>query len=710
MQIFILIPSEAKIFILALFVATFVVVSLRRSLYNELRETNKRASRLLVMGDEEGIQMPIINRLRHRYQKASQDLEQVNTVALIDNLYRGEKLSFANSEIQYDQAESLTKALPNLLITAGLIGTFWGIANNLHNISETIGTLSQGNANFSALIQELKRPLQDMGIAFSTSLFGILLGSFSIIANTIWNTNIAKRQLIAILEDYLDNIYKVNVEGNSRLDKAVDRMVRQQEEFLRRFHDNVGRALEVSFGRAAQQIAEECSRMNEIAEQIYTNFSNASGTISSGATTFEQAANSLKGQNQIVIDSISEFKSGISEFRIAVNKLEQNNIVQNIDRVLTEIKTTEQSFTQSTQALLSTQRNFTQSTHTLQNCLEEIKSSNQKASQLAQEVYEGLKTSNAQIGIAATSITTGATSFEQAAASLTNQTQIVATLVPEFRKGVTSFVTAANKVHKNNIVQDLNNVIVDLANTQQAFTSSTQVLEGSLAEIISSNQNTTQIAQQLYHNLEASTNSIKEGANTFGTAAQIISDSFLAIDPPTVAKRLQVTQTDFANSIAIFKQATKDFQSSEPLQPALNSLDIVIKGIAVVGENVTVMTKNNLQIAKSIQTAISESDRMNRDILQTAQSSAKELSDVHKSGFSDFQTILVSSLKTEETLRHNRQVGLADDLKNHLSQMNTTDQESFQRIIELLKKLDTKFDDGQKDSDWLNSPSFGLSN
>jgi hypothetical protein len=699
-----------KLLISLLIIITFIVILLRYSLYKELKRMNARASRLLSAGSEEGMQPPIIDRLRNRYQKASQNLEQVNTVALIDSIYRDEAISFANLKIQYDQAESFTRALPNLLIAFGLIGTFWGITNNLNNISEAVTTLNQGNADIVGLVQKLKGPLQDMGIAFFTSLFGILLGSVLTVFNAFWNTSIAKRQLIASLEDYLDNIYKINVEGNTRLDKAVDRMVRQQEEFLRRFHDNVGRALEVSFGRAAQQIAEECSRMNKIAEQIYTNFSNASGTISSGATTFEQAANSLKGQNQIVIDSISEFKAGISEFRITVNKLEQNNIVQNIDRVLTEIKTTEQSFTQSTQALLSTQRNFTQSTHALQNCLEEIKSSNQKASQLAQEVYEGLKTSNAQIGIAATSITTGATSFEQAAASLTNQTQIVATLVPEFRKGVTSFVTAANKVHKNNIVQDLNNVIVDLANTQQAFTSSTQVLEGSLAEIISSNQNTTQIAQQLYHNLEASTNSIKEGANTFSTAAQIISDSFLAIDPPTVAKRLQVTQTDFANSIAIFKQATKDFQSSEPLQPALNSLDIVIKGIAVVGENVTVMTKNNLQIAKSIQTAISESDRVNRDILQTAQSSAKELSDAHKSGFSDFQTILVSSLKTEETLRHNRQVGLADDLKNHLSQMNTTDQESFQRIIELLKKLDTKFDDGQKDSDWLNSPSFGLSN
>jgi hypothetical protein len=473
MQIFTLIPLETKLLISLLSIITATVILLRISLHKELRKTNARASRLL-FAREEGIQPPIIDRLRDRYQKASQNLEQVNTVALIDSIYRDEAISFANFKIQYDQADNFTRVLPNLLIAFGLIGTFWGITNNLNNISEAVTTLNQGNADIVELVQKLKHPLQDMGIAFSSSFFGILLGSILTISNAIWNTSIAKRQLTASLEDYLDNIYKINVEGNTRLDKAVDRMVKQQEEFLLRFHDNVGRALEVSFGKAASQIAGECSRMNKIAEQIYTNFSNASGTISSGATTFEQAANSLQGQNQIIIDSISEFKAGISDFKIAANKLGQNNIVQNIDRVLTEIKTTEQSFTQSTQSLLSTQQKFTQSTQTLQGCLEEIKSSNQQASQLAQEVYEGLKTSNSQISTVATSIETGATAFEQATASLTTQTQTVAALVPEFRKGVTSFVTAANKVHKNNIVQDLNNVIVDLANTQQSFTRASQ--------------------------------------------------------------------------------------------------------------------------------------------------------------------------------------------------------------------------------------------
>jgi methyl-accepting chemotaxis protein len=435
MQIFTLIPLETKLLILVLSAITFAVILLRFSLYKELKKINSRTSRLLLTNSEEGIQPPIIDRLKNRYKKAGQNLEQVNTIALIDSTYKEETISFVNFKIQYDQAEGITKVLPNLLIAFGLIGTFWGITNNLNNISAVVTTLNQGNTDITGLVQGLKKPLQDMGVAFSASLVGILLGSVVTMANTIWNTNIAKHQLTATLEDYLDNVYKITVEGNTRLDKAIDRMVHQQEEFLSRFHENVGRALELSFGKAANQISEECGRINKIAEYVYTNFSNAAGTISTGATTFQQAANSLDHQTKNLANSLGEFKNGVNIFGTTVAQLEKNNIVQNLDRILIEIKTTEQGFVKSTQSLLSTQQGFTQSSQSLQGYIEEIKSSNKETSQLAHQVYEGLKTSNNQMGVAASSIITGATNFERATASLINQTQIISESVPKFAEG-----------------------------------------------------------------------------------------------------------------------------------------------------------------------------------------------------------------------------------------------------------------------------------
>jgi hypothetical protein len=263
MPILTLIPLETKIAILVLVILPAIAVFLLRlSLHKNLEEINNRISRLLAGGEEEGIQPEIVKRLRNRYQKASKKLEHVNTLALIDSIYKDERVHFLGFKIQFDRADSITKALPNLLIAFGLIGTFLGITSNLTNISEIVTGFSGNSEGMKELVQKLQSPLQDMGIAFSASLFGLSFGSMLTIVNTILNTSIAKQQLIASLEDYLDNIYKPKVQGSTRLDLAIDRMVQQQQQFLLRFHENVGRVLETSFGRAANQIAEECGRIN----------------------------------------------------------------------------------------------------------------------------------------------------------------------------------------------------------------------------------------------------------------------------------------------------------------------------------------------------------------------------------------------------------------------------------------------------------------
>ena len=67
MPILILIPLETKIAILGLVILPAIsVFLLRLSLYKKLEEINNRISRLLVGGEEEGIQPEIVKRLRNR--------------------------------------------------------------------------------------------------------------------------------------------------------------------------------------------------------------------------------------------------------------------------------------------------------------------------------------------------------------------------------------------------------------------------------------------------------------------------------------------------------------------------------------------------------------------------------------------------------------------------------------------------------------------
>jgi exonuclease VII small subunit/archaellum component FlaC len=650
MPILTLIPLETKMAILVLVILPAIAVFLLRiSLYKKLEEINTRISRLSVGGEEEGIQPEIVKRLRTRYQKASKKLEHVNTLALIDNIYKDERVRFLGFKIQLDRADGITKSLPNLLIAFGLIGTFLGITSNLTNISTIVTGFSQSNPDISGLVQGLQKPLQDMGTAFSASLFGLLFGSILTIANTILNTSIAKYQLISSLEDYLDNIYKPTVEGNTRLDTAIDRMVEQQQQFLLRFHENVGRVLETSFGRAANQIAEECGRINQIAENVYTNFSNAAGTISTGATTFQQAATSLESQTKNLADSLHGFKSGVETFKIAANQIEQNNIIQNIDRVLAELNTSQQTFATST--------------ITLQDSLIGITTSNQTAAQLAQQVYQTWQDSATQIVAASETIGAGAIIFQKSTSSLEAQTQTFVESIPQLKAGVDTFVAAANKVKTNNIIKHLNSLVENLGVTQSAFTSSTQTLSASVDGIMSSHQQATQIAEQVYQGLEKTTNSIQSGANKFISAAQIIRDSSLAADLTNAANKWQNAQAEFTNSTAIFSQASKHLQPvAAKLEPAITSIDRAVNSLQQVSSEVVSLSKNNVQVSESTQDAIDGFNRNCLKILNNTDLSIQDIGTINKSNWQSLVNILEPKIQT--------------------------DRESLQRLVTVIEKLE----------------------
>jgi hypothetical protein len=616
MQFFTLIPPETWLSICLFVILPSILAGfLRFSLHTRLEEINKLVMRLLSDGDPEGRQPHIVNRLRERYQKASQKLEHINTIALIDSIYKEETISYwIFKNIQYDRAESITRVLPNLLIAFGLVGTFLGITINLTKISSIVTEFNTNSPNTGSLIEGLHQPLQSMGVAFSASLFGILFGSMLTIVNTYYNTGIAKYQLIASLEDYLDNIYKPTVEGNTRLDKAIEKMAEKQNEFLINFHRNVGQILEITFGKAANQIAEECTRINHIAENIYTNFSNAAGTISTGASTFQYAANSLESQTKNLVNSMSQLQSSAETFKIAANQIEKNNIVQNLDRILVDLNSNQQAFAHSTQIL--------------QNSLTGIIGSNLTSAQLAKQVYETWQDSTTKIIAASETIGAGAVTFQQTASSLDGQTQTLVELMPQLTTGVEMFVLAANDVKTHNIINDLNTVLNNLSDTQTAFANSSQTLATGVAKIITNNQDNTKLAAQIYHGLKTSTEGINLAGSKLVDAAQIIQDSQRQFESVLIksTKYLQATQTEFTNSTAIFSQVSKQIQPLVlKLDPTISSVNQAVDTLRQVGSEIVNFSENTLKFSNATQLAIVNLDRQHQTVLNNTQSSLQRL-------------------------------------------------------------------------------------
>ena len=103
-----------------------------------------------------------------------------------DSLTISEKFSYPSNKakeiidrvtVKLDSEREIVKYITALLVFLGLLGTFWGLLLTIDSVGNTISNLSIDEenilTNFSNLKEGLNAPLNGMGIAFSSSLFGL---------------------------------------------------------------------------------------------------------------------------------------------------------------------------------------------------------------------------------------------------------------------------------------------------------------------------------------------------------------------------------------------------------------------------------------------------------------------------------------------------------------------------------------------------------
>ena len=75
-----------------------------------------------------------------------------------------------------DEARETARYLTGLLIFLGLLGTFWGLLQTVHSISDVIGAMqAKGDPSsmFDNLKEGLRLPIAGMSVSFTSSLFGL---------------------------------------------------------------------------------------------------------------------------------------------------------------------------------------------------------------------------------------------------------------------------------------------------------------------------------------------------------------------------------------------------------------------------------------------------------------------------------------------------------------------------------------------------------
>ncbi|AFZ45949.1 hypothetical protein PCC7418_3845 [Halothece sp. PCC 7418] len=454
-SLFSLLPSYL-LFLILIFIIfpTVLGVFLRLSLYGKLRDLEKQVHKLVRDRASTGI----IDKIRQRFRDASEKVEAVNTTAIIDRVFRQERIQILGISVPWEVADRFCRLLPNLLLTLGLIGTFVGITINLSNISTTLNQVD--GTDIQNLIDELQQPLQGMGIAFISSLVALGCSVILILTNSYRNTTALKLKILSTLEDYLDNVYLPEIPSHSRLDRAVDRMVSQQQEFLTRFHDNVTEAVEASLGKVADKIAEGNQESTDLAKQVYERFTETAGTLSHGATQFQYAIESLE-QEVVKIQQVGDkLTQGATIFETAAGKIEESQFAENLDRL--------------TASLAETQTAFADSTAKLQTNIEDLTNSNLHAADLAEQLSSNLNTFTDSLQQSAGQFEGVANTIKNSQFDLTlleasenlqtTQTQFTETIT-NFEKGIDHLGSAIAQTE--NTTQQLNQVSEQLGQLNQ---------------------------------------------------------------------------------------------------------------------------------------------------------------------------------------------------------------------------------------------------
>ncbi|BAZ46212.1 hypothetical protein NIES4102_32410 [Chondrocystis sp. NIES-4102] len=225
---------------------TIMAILLRYTLYRHLHHLRDQAHKLIGGFDLESIPK-MISKLERRFIDSHNNRE-INTASVIEGVYSQEKFYFFGKYLGCDFIDDLCNIIPNLLLAFGLLGTFLGITLNLAGLSQTITQIDVNNVK--NLVEELNKPLQGMGVAFTASLLAIACSALLTVFNLSWNTNIVKSSLLSAVEDYIDNIYLPKIQPINLIDEETNQLSQNFEEML----EQLGKTIEMSMTKAFARI------------------------------------------------------------------------------------------------------------------------------------------------------------------------------------------------------------------------------------------------------------------------------------------------------------------------------------------------------------------------------------------------------------------------------------------------------------------------
>lgn len=210
---------------------------------------------------------PMAAMLGERDHKKGFSLSALSSRSLLDGI-----------ATRLEEHRDLSRYTVGLLIFLGLLGTFWGLLITVGSIGEVIKGLTIGSGgDLGAVFNELKRglqaPIDGMGTAFSSSLFG-LAGSL-ILGFLDLQTGQAQNRFYTDLEDWLATQTRLSsgaladTGGDQSVPAYVQALLEQTADSLEQLQRTIGRSEEGKTAANTQLMA-LTSKLGTLTDSMHT--------------------------------------------------------------------------------------------------------------------------------------------------------------------------------------------------------------------------------------------------------------------------------------------------------------------------------------------------------------------------------------------------------------------------------------------------------
>ena len=250
--------------------------------------------------------------------------------------------------LRLDESREISRYMIGLLVFLGLLGTFWGLLITIDSIGSVISSLGvnddDASSMFLSLKEGMKEPLNGMGTAFSSSLFGLsgslILGFLDLQASQ------AQNQFYNDVEEWLSSMSLISSSRttSSKSEKYQDEgvpvyvqaLLEQTAESVDALQRTLGRG-EDDKKKIADNFANLAEKMGAVADQIKNNqkmLQNASGGMDEATRdhirNLDVSMNRLieetnQGNKQLIYELRSEIKILAKTVAVAVDSVSSSS-------------------------------------------------------------------------------------------------------------------------------------------------------------------------------------------------------------------------------------------------------------------------------------------------------------------------------------------------------------------------------------------------